>query len=213
MIPLAYVVRQEAVVDPSVAPAIAAGQPYSADHGSVEDELITRATHNQPLYCQDNATVYYKLEEATRATNYAASIKPFQRAKNGRAAFKAIINQFAGVDKWNAEIQKQESIMHTRKWKGQSNYPLEKHCATHRNAYVQMEAASQHVNFQLPNGHSRVGYLLTSIENNDAGLQAAMANINSDQGVGGMRLDFEKAVAHLLPYCPVAKRKTAIGNK
>eukprot|EP00957_Ditylum_brightwellii_P144589 11013561-Ditylum_brightwellii.AAC.1 len=65
-----------------------------------------------------------------------------------------------------------------------------------------MEAASQHVNFQLLNGHSRVRYLLTSIENNDAGLQAAMANINFDQGVGGMRLDFEKAVTHLLPYCP-----------
>eukprot|EP00957_Ditylum_brightwellii_P036424 2757629-Ditylum_brightwellii.AAC.1 len=65
-----------------------------------------------------------------------------------------------------------------------------------------MEAASQHVNFKLPNGHSRVGYLLTSIENNYTGLQAAMANINSDQGVGKMRLDFEKAVAHLLPYCP-----------
>eukprot|EP00957_Ditylum_brightwellii_P093716 7135456-Ditylum_brightwellii.AAC.1 len=50
MIPLAYIVRQESVVDLSVAPAIAAGQPYSAEHGSVEDELIARATHNQPLY-------------------------------------------------------------------------------------------------------------------------------------------------------------------
>eukprot|EP00957_Ditylum_brightwellii_P009967 751886-Ditylum_brightwellii.AAC.1 len=76
-----------------------------------------------------------------------------------------------------------------------------------------MEAASQHVNFQFPNGHSCVGYLLASIENNNAGLQAAMDNINLDQGVGGMRLDFEKAVVHLLPYCPVAKRKMAIGNK
>eukprot|EP00957_Ditylum_brightwellii_P123619 9424877-Ditylum_brightwellii.AAC.1 len=76
-----------------------------------------------------------------------------------------------------------------------------------------MEAASQHVNFQLPNGHSHVGYLLASIKNNNAGLQATMTNINSDQNVDGMRLDFEKAVAHLLPYCPVAKRKTAIGNK
>eukprot|EP00957_Ditylum_brightwellii_P063312 4805025-Ditylum_brightwellii.AAC.1 len=76
-----------------------------------------------------------------------------------------------------------------------------------------MEAASQHVNFQLQNGHSRVGYLLASIENNNACLQVAVANINLDQGIGGMRLDFEKAVAHLLPYCLVAKRKTAIGNK
>eukprot|EP00957_Ditylum_brightwellii_P019852 1498291-Ditylum_brightwellii.AAC.1 len=65
-----------------------------------------------------------------------------------------------------------------------------------------MEAASQHVNFQLPNGHRHVGYLLAGIKNNDTGLQAAMANINSNQGVGGMRLDFEKAVAHLLPHCP-----------
>eukprot|EP00957_Ditylum_brightwellii_P176172 13414310-Ditylum_brightwellii.AAC.1 len=40
-----------------------------------------------------------------------------------------------------------------------------------------------------------------------------MANINLDQGIGRMRLDFEKAVAHLLLYCPVAKRKMAIGNK
>jgi hypothetical protein len=212
MIPLAYVVRTDDVVAPNVAPAIAPGQPHSTEHGSVEEELIARASHVHALYRQDNASVYYKLEEATRGTNYAASIKPFQRSKDGRAAFKAIINQFAGVDKWNAEVTKQEAVLHTRKWKGQSNYGLEKHCGMHRNAYVQMEAASQHVSYQLPNGHSRVGYLLASIENNDAGLQAAMANINSDQGVDGMRLDFEKAVAHMLPYCPVAKKKT-VGNK
>eukprot|EP00957_Ditylum_brightwellii_P043441 3293572-Ditylum_brightwellii.AAC.1 len=71
-----------------------------------------------------------------------------------------------------------------------------------------MEAASQHVNSQLPNGHSHVRYLLASIKNSDAGLQAAMANINSDQGKGVMRLDFEKAVTNLLPYCLVARRKT-----
>jgi hypothetical protein len=39
-----------------------------------------------------------------------------------------------------------------------------------------------------------------------------MVNINSDQGNGGMRSDFERTVAHLLPYCPVAKKK-AVGNK
>eukprot|EP00957_Ditylum_brightwellii_P197103 15016767-Ditylum_brightwellii.AAC.1 len=98
-LPLAYVVQQESVIDPNAAPAIAAGQPYSAERGSVEDDLIARATHNQPLYQQDNASVYYKLEEATHATNYAESIKPFQRTKNGREAFKANINQYAKVDK------------------------------------------------------------------------------------------------------------------
>eukprot|EP00957_Ditylum_brightwellii_P012226 923595-Ditylum_brightwellii.AAC.1 len=48
MILLAYVVQQESVVDPSVVPAVAVGQSYSAEHESVEDELIARATHNQP---------------------------------------------------------------------------------------------------------------------------------------------------------------------
>ena len=118
MIPLAYVVRTDAAVDPAIAPAIAAGQPYATEHGSVEDELIARASHVHALFRQDNASVYYKLEEATRGTNYAASIKPFQRSKNGRAAFDAIISQYAGVDKWSAEITKQEAVLHTRKWKG-----------------------------------------------------------------------------------------------
>eukprot|EP00957_Ditylum_brightwellii_P126351 9632459-Ditylum_brightwellii.AAC.1 len=71
--------------------------------------------------------------------------------------------------------------MNTQKWKGQSIYSLEKPCAMHWNAYAQMKAASQHVNFQLPNGHSRVGYVLASIKNKNAGQQVAMANINLDQ--------------------------------
>ena len=62
---------------------------------------------------------------------------------------------------------------------------------------------------QLPDEHTRVGYLLESIQNNDPGLQAAMANVCSSKGPGGMRSDFELMVAHILPYCPVAKKRTA----
>ena len=39
------------------------------------------------LFRQDNAAVYYKIEEAVRGTNYADSIKPFQARKDGRGAF------------------------------------------------------------------------------------------------------------------------------
>ena len=42
-----------------------------------------------------------------------------------------------------------------------------------------------------------------------AGLQAAMASIRMDNGADGMRNDFEKAAAHLLPYDPVAKKRAA----
>jgi hypothetical protein len=210
MIPLAYVIRENEV--PPAITALAAGQPHSAEAGSIEQELITRGSHTHALFRDDRATVYYKLEEATRGTSYAASIKPFQRTKDGRGAFDAIINQFAGEDKWESEIKTKESLLHGIKWKGQSNYTLERHAAQHRNAYVSLEACAEHVAYQLPNEHSRVGYLLDSIQNNDPGLQAAMANIRTSKGPGGMRSDFEQTVAHILPYCPVAKKRIA-GSK
>jgi hypothetical protein len=70
------------------------------------------------------------------------------------------------------------------------------------------------VTYQLPNEHSRVGYLLDAIQTGDAGLNAAMASIRTDTGATGMRNNFESAVAHLLPYDPVAKRTaTSAGTK
>ena len=68
MIPLAYVIR----IDPHVpgnAPPLAANQPHSTEHGSVEGELIARAAHTHALFSDDNSVVYYHLEEATRGTS------------------------------------------------------------------------------------------------------------------------------------------------
>ena len=124
-----------------------------------------------------------------------------------RGAFFALKTQHAGVEKYEEQIRKYEQIIHNDKWKSQSNYPLEKHVAKHRLAYVQMETASQHVTYQLPNEHSRVGYLLESMITSDSGLSAAMASINQDKGEDGMRNNFETAVSHLIPYDPVAKNR------
>jgi hypothetical protein len=97
--------------------------------------------------------------------------------------------------------------LHTRLWKGQSNFTLERFIAQHRNAFVSMQAAAEHVTYQLPNDHSRVGYLLDAIQFNDAGLQAAMASIKQGQTADGMRNNFEAAASHLLPYDPVQKKR------
>ena len=207
-IPLTYVVRgQVEVAIP--APPLMTNQPHSLEHGSVELELVNRASHDHPLFRDDNSKLYYLLEEATRSTQYAASIKPFQRRKDGRGAWMALIGQYAGQDKWEAEIKKQEQLLHTRKWKGQSSYSLEQFVSSHRNAFVSMTACAEHVQYQLPNEHSRVGLLLDGIECSDAGLQAAMASVRTDDGPDGKRNDFEAAASHLLPYDPVAKRRLA----
>ena len=92
-------------------------------------------------------------------------------------AWKALTSQYAGKDKWEAEIKHQEQLLHTRTWKGWSNVSLENLISQNRNAFVSMQASAEHVHYQLPNEHSRVGFLLDAIQCSDTGLQAAMASI------------------------------------
>ena len=97
-ISLAYIIGDEPN-PPAVALPLAAGQPHSIEHGSIESELIARASHTHALFHDDNSDLYYLLEEATQGTQYAASIKPFQHAKDGSGAWVALTSQYAGKDK------------------------------------------------------------------------------------------------------------------
>eukprot|EP00980_Cylindrotheca_fusiformis_P022532 scaffold9418_cov135-Cylindrotheca_fusiformis.AAC.1 len=212
-VPLVYVLREDPVV-PAICPAAGNGQAFAPEFGSLKDELIARASHTHVLYKNDNELVFHKMEIATRNTSYSASIKPFERNKDGRGAYLALISQHAGRDKWLTEISKNDClVLHDLKWKGNGSYVLERHCAKHRDAYVQMQAASEHVTFQLPDEHTRVTYLLDSIETNDASLQAAIASVKQDEQPGGLRNDFERTVATLMAADPVAKKVATSGTK
>ena len=85
------------------------------------------------------------------------------------------MNQYAGRDKWEVEIKCQDNLLHTQVWKGQSNFLLEGFTAQHQNAYVSMQQCAEHVEYQLPNEHTRVRYLLEGIQSADDGLQVVMA--------------------------------------
>ena len=67
-----------------------------------------------------------------------------------------------------------------------------------------MQQCAEHIAYQLPNELTRVGYLLVRIQCPDPGLQPTLASVRTDDGANGMRSDFERAAAHLLPYDPVA---------
>ena len=172
----------------------------------MEAELITRALHTHALFRNDNSDLYFLLEEATRSTPYAASIIPFQQNRDGKGAWKALTSQYTGKDKWEVEIKKQEQLLHTHIWKGQSNFSLEHFISQHRNTYVSMSACAEHIQYQLPNEHSRVGFLIDPIQCADTGLQAVMASVKTDNGPNGLWSNFERAMSHLLPYDPVAKK-------
>ena len=72
-----------------------------------------------------------------------------------------------------------------------------------------LQASAEHVQYQLPNEHSRVKFLLEAIQCSDPRLQAAMAGIKTDNGPEGMRNNFEATAAHLLSYDPVAKKRSS----
>ena len=200
--PLAYVIRPEIAVPPEAQHPLQPGLAYSVDSGSVLQEMITRYSHNHALYRTDNNMVYSLLDEATRGTTYAPTIKPYARTKNGRAAWLAIVGSHAGDDKWESIQKAQMKFLINNKWNGRQ-FGLDKFTNLHRTAFVQLQEAAIHVNFQLPNEHSRVGYLLDNITNSDADLRAALASIRAD--VNGMRDNFKAAVTFMLPVCPYTK--------
>ena len=119
---------------------------------------------------------------------YTGSIQPYSWCKYGRGARFAITNQYAGKDKWGAELKKQDDLLHTYKWKGKSNLLLDKFISQHQNAFVYMQQCAIHVEFQLLNEYSRVGYLLDEIETTDASLQSEMDLVrNDDDHTNGKR--------------------------
>lgn len=201
--PLLYVIRATEVVPTEVEDPLTPGKAYGSA-GSITDELISRLNHTDPLYKSDNASVYSLLEEATRSTIYASTIKPYARRKDGRSAWLSMVSSHAGADKWE-QLQKEKShFLSNTKWNGR-NYSLEKFTGLHRSSFVQLQEAALHVNFQLPTQHTRVGYLIDNIHNSDPDLRAAIANIRLD--TTNLRENFEASVAFLLPVDPYAKHK------
>ena len=97
-IPLSYLIREDPTPT-TPPPPLKANYPHSEEAGSILNETIIRSDHDHPNCKIDHAKLYSKLEEATRSTVYAASIKPFQRQRDGRKVYQAIINQYAGDDK------------------------------------------------------------------------------------------------------------------
>lgn len=214
MIPLVYLTRENEIPS-NPAPPLLPNCPYSEVHGSIEGELIARASFTHTLFKDDDAKLFQYIEEATRTTQYAASIRPFASRKQGRAAYQALLAQYAGKDKWQQELKTQEAFIHTRIWKGNSNFSLEAFITQHRNAHVRMERCAEVIPHQLPNERTRVIHLLDAIQCHDTALQAALAHVASNDQPGGMMERFEETAAYLLKFDPVAKkRKTnASGNQ
>eukprot|EP00957_Ditylum_brightwellii_P074069 5628428-Ditylum_brightwellii.AAC.1 len=96
-IPLFYVTRETALASRTLS-VHRENLPHGEKFDSIEEELVAQALHMHPLYHDDNAAVYYCLEEAVQGTQYASSLKSFQQVKNGGGALASITQQFVRAD-------------------------------------------------------------------------------------------------------------------
>ena len=207
--PLRWIYREDENV-PAVAPPLEANQPFSTEHGSIADEMAMRLSHNHPLFKADNATGYAQLVTATLGTQYASTISPFKRTKNGRGAYRALKAQFASKAHWDKEVKVTNDFLLNGKWSGTTAFTLHGILAKHRASYHTLQRCAEHVAIEIPNERTRVGYLLDNIDCNDKNVTTALSHIRLDDNVGGMRSDFERAVVFLLPTDPVRSKRGGV---
>ena len=216
--PLSLIYRDHDDV-PGAAPALATDQPFSVEHGSIAEEMVNRFAHVGALFRADNATGFAQIVTATTGTRYASTIAPFKRSKDGRGALKALKAQFSGNAHWDEEIKKHEDFLRNRIFMGRSGHTLHAFVAGHRAAFHGLQRAKEHIAVELPNERTRVKYLMDNMkECNDKDVTAALAAIRQDDTMtaganptpSGMRNNFERAVAFLLPTDPVKGKKKRV---
>ena len=87
-----------------------------------------------------------------------------------------------------------------REWNGKNHrFTLKSHINKHREAHNDMVRASEHVTYEVPNGHTRVGRLTKSITSKDPSIVSSITHIN---GNTTQRDDFEEAADFLLLNAP-----------
>ena len=82
---------------------------------------------------------------------------------------------------------------------------MERFIQQHCNAYVSIQACTEHVRYQLLNNHALFGYVLDATKTSDAPLLSDMANIEVDKATTGKRNNFESAISYILPKDTVSK--------
>ena len=201
-VPLVYIIR-ETVTPPNPLLALIADRPWSGGKTSVMDELIAHFPHEGPAYEAHNAQVFNLLAATLSGTSSMASIRRYQRARNGRQAYLDLVTHNLGLAKWEKTVKAAENVLSSRVWNGKnSRYPLKVHIPRHREAYNDLVRASHQITYAPPNETSRVRYLLSSIQTSDPTLCSAKTTIQADTA---KKDDFEIASNFIMTVAPARK--------
>ena len=91
---LSYIIRDKVIPDPL--PPQATNSPISAEYNSIMEELIDYAPHNGDAYTEDNTKDFQILQDMVAGSSFETSIKSFQRTRDGRKAYLALVQHNLG---------------------------------------------------------------------------------------------------------------------
>ena len=89
------------------------------------------------------------MEQGLVSRGYIAFILQIGRGQKGTAAFKAIVDQNAGVDVWEKRISNTKNYMNNRKRYGTTKQTLPKRINRHMTCFVAISRACNHVLHKL----------------------------------------------------------------
>ena len=75
-----------------------------------------------------------------------------------------------------------------------------------------MQALTTHMQYQLSNINTRIGYFIDALDIQYSPLLSAISNIEEDNVIAGKHNDFELAVTYILLKDPVLKRQSNENN-
>ena len=111
---LLYIIRKEATPPALQNQVNTADNPNSAtgpNYDDIMDELIAHAPHTGVAYQEDNAKVFQTLQDMVAGTSFESSIKSHQRARDGRAAYLALMKHNLGSSKWDRILEDAEAYV------------------------------------------------------------------------------------------------------
>ncbi len=213
-LPLGYIIRHDVIVevDPRDDDSrIIPGKCYSKKHGLLRNELIACRTHNDGVYDNNNVIVYNHMETALKGTKFASILTEYEKTKDGRAVWLALMKYHGGEERWEKSYTTLNKALSSPPWKSSADVTLETRIGLFKLIFDRMELACEYTSHTPFTEREKVPKLLDSLDNNDADLKASIAQICAD--LPGLGSDFQACCSLLIPVDPVEAKITKSGSK
>jgi len=189
-IPLAYVIRDEPKVPPSI-------DDPPENYSTLQAEMIARAPHhnedNLLIYYQeykdDNATVFDKIAELTRNKDCWTYVQKASRTRDGRKAFFSLKDHYLGQNNVDNMARLAEKKLQDTTYSGeQGRWDFEQYVRVQVDQHAILEGLKQY-GYSGIDARSKVRYLIDGIKTKDYDTVKAMIMASAD-----LRKDFDACV-------------------